>query len=403
MKEKKEKKEKDRNLWIKKWKEFHPVQKILDSEALECLKDSRARKIIEMDLFLILLLFLVLIIVNLTDSPIKTSEEVTENTDAKQSAESQSQKEEEEEIPEPDVTITVSAAGDCTLGTDEFFSWEDSLPAKYEETGDFSYFFRNVNPVFSEDDLTIVNFEGTLTDSEYRADKQFAFKADKSYVNILTEGSVEAANLANNHSKDYGEESYTDTIAALDEAGIVNFGYDRTAIMEIKGVKIGLVGTYVLAEGIGVKDSMIANIQSLKDRGAQLVIVSLHWGEEKAAYPGEVQKELAHAAVDQGADLVIGHHPHVLQGIEKYNGRNIVYSLGNFCFGGNSYPSDMDTIIFQQTFTFEAGERKEDDVTNIIPCRISSADGYNNYQPTPAEGEEADRILQKLEERSAGI
>lgn len=403
MKEKKEKKEKDRNLWIKKWKEFHPVQKILDSEALECLKDSRARKIIEMDLFLILLLFLVLIIVNLTDSPIKTSEEVTENTDAKQSAESQSQKEEEEEIPEPDVTITVSAAGDCTLGTDEFFSWEDSLPAKYEETGNFSYFFRNVKPVFSEDDLTIVNFEGTLTDSEYRADKQFAFKADKSYVNILTEGSVEAANLANNHSKDYGEESYTDTIAALDEAGIVNFGYDRTAIMEIKGVKIGLVGTYVLAEGIGVKDSMIANIQSLKDRGAQLVIVSLHWGEEKAAYPGEVQKELAHAAVDQGADLVIGHHPHVLQGIEKYNGRNIVYSLGNFCFGGNSYPSDMDTIIFQQTFTFEAGERKEDDVTNIIPCRISSADGYNNYQPTPAEGEEADRILQKLEERSAGI
>lgn len=403
MKEKKEKKEKDRNLWIKKWKEFHPVQKILDSEALECLKDSRARKIIEMDLFLILLLFLVLIIVNLTDSPIKTSEEVTENTDAKQSAESQSQKEEEEEIPEPDVTITVSAAGDCTLGTDEFFSWEDSLPAKYEETRDFSYFFRNVKPVFSEDDLTIVNFEGTLTDSEYRADKQFAFKADKSYVNILTEGSVEAANLANNHSKDYGEESYTDTIAALDEAGIVNFGYDRTAIMEIKGVKIGLVGTYVLAEGIGVKDSMIANIQSLKDRGAQLVIVSLHWGEEKAAYPGEVQKELAHAAVDQGADLVIGHHPHVLQGIEKYNGRNIVYSLGNFCFGGNSYPSDMDTIIFQQTFTFEAGERKEDDVTNIIPCRISSADGYNNYQPTPAEGEEADRILQKLEERSAGI
>ena len=116
-----------------------------------------------------------------------------------------------------------------------------------------------------------------------------------------------------------------------------------------------------------------------------------------------MQKELAHAAVDQGADLVIGHHPHVLQGIEKYNGRNIVYSLGNFCFGGNSYPSDMDTIIFQQTFTFEGGEQKEDDVTNIIPCRISSADGYNNYQPTPAEGEEADRILQKLEERSFGI
>ena len=400
----KEKKEKDRNIWIKKWKELHPVQKILDSEALECLKDSRAGKIIGMDIFLILLLFLVLIIVNITDSSVKTSGKTKENADTKQTSESQDTDagENTEERTAP-VTITVSAAGDCTLGTDEFFSWEDSLPAKYEETGDFSYFFQNVNPVFSKDDVTIVNFEGTLTDSEYRADKQFAFKADKSYVNILTEGSVEAVNLANNHSKDYGEESYTDTIAALDEAGIANFGYDRTAMMEIKGVKVGLVGTYVLAEGIGVKDSMVTNIQSLKAQGAQLVIVSFHWGEEKAAYPGEVQKELAHAAVDQGADLVIGHHPHVLQGIEKYNGRNIVYSLGNFCFGGNSYPSDMDTIIFQQTFTFEGGEQKEDDVTNIIPCRISSADGYNNYQPTPAEGEEADRILQKLEERSFGI
>lgn len=400
----KEKKEKDRNIWIKKWKELHPVQKILDSEALECLKDSRARKIIGMDIFLILLLFLVLIIVNITDSSVKTSGKTKENADTKQTSESQDTDagENTEERTAP-VTITVSAAGDCTLGTDEFFSWEDSLPAKYEETGDFSYFFQNVNPVFSKDDVTIVNFEGTLTDSEYRADKQFAFKADKSYVNILTEGSVEAVNLANNHSKDYGEESYTDTIAALDEAGIANFGYDRTAMMEIKGVKVGLVGTYVLAEGIGVKDSMVTNIQSLKAQGAQLVIVSFHWGEEKAAYPEEVQKELAHAAVDQGADLVIGHHPHVLQGIEKYNGRNIVYSLGNFCFGGNSYPSDMDTIIFQQTFTFEGGEQKEDDVTNIIPCRISSADGYNNYQPTPAEGEEADRILQKLEERSFGI
>ena len=400
----KEKKEKDRNIWIKKWKELHPVQKILDSEALECLKDSRARNIIGLDIFLILLLFLVLIIVNITDSSVKTSGKTKENADTKQTSESQDTDagENTEERTAP-VTITVSAAGDCTLGTDEFFSWEDSLPAKYEETGDFSYFFQNVNPVFSKDDVTIVNFEGTLTDSEYRADKQFAFKADKSYVNILTEGSVEAVNLANNHSKDYGEESYTDTIAALDEAGIANFGYDRTAMMEIKGVKVGLVGTYVLAEGIGVKDSMVTNIQSLKAQGAQLVIVSFHWGEEKAAYPGEVQKELAHAAVDQGADLVIGHHPHVLQGIEKYNGRNIVYSLGNFCFGGNSYPSDMDTIIFQQTFTFEGGEQKEDDVTNIIPCRISSADGYNNYQPTPAEGEEADRILQKLEERSFGI
>lgn len=301
------------------------------------------------------------------------------------------------------VTITVSAAGDCTLGTDEFFDWSDSLPAKYEEVGDPAYFFRNVLPIFSQDDLTIVNFEGTLTNSEAREDKQFAFKADPAYAKILTAGSVEAANMANNHSKDYGEQSYTDTIKALEDEGITTFGYDRIAVMDVKGVKVGLLGTYVLREGLGIKDSMIANLQSLKEQGAQIIIASFHWGSEKAYEPDSTQIELAHAAIDNGADLVLGHHPHVLEGIEEYQGKNIVYSLGNFCFGGNAYPSDMNTIIFQQTFTIKDGELQEDNVKNIIPCRISSEDGYNNYQPTPAEGEQKDDILQKIEEYSSWV
>lgn len=301
------------------------------------------------------------------------------------------------------VTITVSAAGDCTLGTDEFFDWSDSLPAKYEEVGDPAYFFRNVLPIFSQDDLTIVNFEGALTNSEAREDKQFAFKADPAYAKILTAGSVEAANMANNHCKDYGEQSYTDTIKALEDEGITTFGYDRIAVMDVKGVKVGLLGTYVLREGLGIKDSMIANLQSLKEQGAQIIIASFHWGSEKAYEPDSTQIELAHAAIDNGADLVLGHHPHVLEGIEEYQGKNIVYSLGNFCFGGNAYPSDMNTMIFQQTFTIKDGELQEDNVKNIIPCRISSEDGYNNYQPTPAEGEQKDNILQKIEEYSSWV
>ena len=112
---------------------------------------------------------------------------------------------------------------------------------------------------------------------------------------------------------------------------------------------------------------------------------------------------LGHAAIDNGADLVVGHHSHVLQGIEKYRGKNIAYSLGNFCFGGNTAPADMDTIIYQQTFTFKDGELVEDDNTNIIPCRITSETGFNNYQPTPAEGEEGERIMEKLQERSSQI
>ena len=330
------------------------------------------------------------------------TEDKTEKKDSAGDADKASDTGGGEKTDEP-VTITVSAAGDCTLGTDEFFDWSDSLPAKYEEVGDPAYFFRNVQPIFAQDDLTIVNFEGTLTESEEREDKQFAFKAAPAYAEILTAGSVEAANVANNHSKDYGEQSYTDTIKALEDRGITTFGYDRLAVMDIKGVKVGLLGTYVLREGLGIKDSMIANLESLKEQGAQIIIASFHWGSEKAYEPDSTQIELAHAAIDNGADLVLGHHPHVLEGIEEYQGKNIVYSLGNFCFGGNAYPSDMNTMIFQQTFTIKDGELQQDNVKNIIPCRISSEDGYNNYQPTPAEGEQKDDILQKIEEYSSWI
>ncbi len=311
------------------------------------------------------------------------------------------QAQEEEKETEP-VSITISAAGDCTLGTDEYFNASTSLNAFYNSNG-AEYFLRNVKPIFEADDLTIVNMEGTLTEETTRQDKTYAFKAPAEYAQILTSGSVEAANLANNHSQDYGEKSYTDTIEALDAAGITNFGYDRTAVVDVNGVKVGLVGTYELADGMGCEDGMIANIKAVEEQGAQVVIVSFHWGLEKENYPTENQVNLAHSAIDNGADLVLGHHPHVLEGIEVYNGKNIVYSLGNFCFGGNSNPSDKDTMIFQQTFTVQNGELAEDNVTNIIPCRISSDPSYNNYQPTPLEGDEAERVLGRIEEYSSGL
>ena len=359
-------------------------------------EDKKARTIILADIVLVVLLIFTLLLVgckNLLTGGKKQKEETAISEEMEKTTKRKNKT----------VSFTISAVGDCTFGTDENFAYEGSMPAKYDEVGDFNYFFENVKSVFEEDDLTIVNFEGTLTDSTIREDKQFAFKADKSYAEILTDGFVEAANLANNHSKDYGEQSYNDTMDALDEAGITNFGYNRVAIKKVKGIKVGLVGTYVLADGLGVKDSMEKNIQDLKDEGAQVIIASFHWGEEKAEYPNDVQVKLAHAAIDAGADLVLGHHPHVLQGIEQYKGKNIVYSLGNFCFGGNMYPSDMDTMIFQQTFTLKGGKLQEDNVTNIIPCSVSSAEDYNNYQPTPAAGEKETEILNKITQRSQGL
>lgn len=302
------------------------------------------------------------------------------------------------------VSLTLSVVGDCTLGTDETFDYDTSLNAYYENYG-ADYFLQNVKDIFSTDDLTIANFEGTLTDSDEREDKTFAFKAPASYASILTGGSVEAVNTANNHSHDYGEQSFDDTLAALDDAGIVHFGYDETAVMDVKGIKVGLVGIYELYDHLEREQQLKDNIAKVKADGAQLIVVIFHWGNETETVPDSNQTTLGRIAIDEGADLVCGHHPHVLQGIETYKGRNIVYSLGNFCFGGNSSPSDMDTMIYQQTFTIDADGVKKDNVTNIIPCSISSAtyDGYNNYQPTPAEGDEATRILGKINERSSWI
>ena len=302
------------------------------------------------------------------------------------------------------VSLTLSVVGDCTLGTDETFDYDTSLNAYYENYG-ADYFLQNVKDIFSADDLTIANFEGTLTDSDEREDKTFAFKAPASYASILTGGSVEAVNTANNHSHDYGDQSFDDTLAALDDAGIVHFGYDETAVMNVKGIKVGLVGIYELHDHLEREQQLKDNIAKVKADGAQLIVVIFHWGNETETVPDSNQTTLGRIAIDEGADLVCGHHPHVLQGIETYKGRNIVYSLGNFCFGGNSSPSDMDTMIYQQTFTIDADGVKKDNVTNIIPCSISSAayDGYNNYQPTPAEGDEATRILGKINERSSWI
>lgn len=331
----------------------------------------------------------------------KKDDSSTDNTD-----DTSKDSQEETTTPEPtaeSVSITVSMVGDCTLGTDVNFDQSTSFDAFYQMKNDPGYFFQNVKDIFTADDLTVANMEGTLTTSNDRQQKTFAFKGDPSYTEILTRGGVEATNLANNHSHDYGDQSYEDTIQYLEAAGITTFGYDRTAVMDVKGIKVGLIGIYELKDGLGRQQQVIDTIQEVKDQGAQVIIVSFHWGTEKSNIPDDIQKTLAHLAVDQGADLVVGHHPHVLQEIEKYQGKNIVYSLGNFCFGGNKNPSDKDTMIFQQTFTVENGELVEDDVTNIIPCSLSSESGYNNYQPMVLEGSEKERVLQKIEEFSAAL
>lgn len=344
-----------------------------------------------------------------------------------------------------EITITISAAGDVTLGNYKDQEYSYSFRQTYEQAEDKNYFFANVADIFKEDDFTIVNLEGALTLSEEFAEgRTYNIKGDPEYAFMLKDASVEAVSMANNHRLDYGEEGSKDTVAALKAADIL-YAYDRNlGICEVEGIQIGWVSVNEATQGRNVEKYLEEGITQLKEDGADLILACCHWGIERDNYPEDYQKELGRKCIDWGADLVIGHHPHVLQGIDQYQGKYIVYSLGNFCFGANRNPSDKDTMIFQQTFMFRAepvsssqaegalaeagGVAKDAGVSaagaaeadagaaadaeavsyrlvqtndaRIIPCSVSSVTSRNNYQPTPLEGENWQRVIGRINEYS---
>ncbi|KUO75634.1 MAG: D-Ala-D-Ala dipeptidase [Desulfosporosinus sp. BRH_c37] len=284
--------------------------------------------------------------------------------------------------------IKVSAIGDVTLGQDDRFQYNGSFNQYYKLSG-AGYFFSGVKKILSEDDLTIANLEGTLTNATEKADKSsqgdqaFFFKGSPSYSAILKDGCIEAVDLANNHCMDYLEKGFKETVTALDNTEIISFGYDKVAIYEKDGIKIGLIGVNTLGkleEGvnlISLKFDLVNKIHLLNDQ-TSLIIVSFHWGTENKSTPTSEQRELGRLAIDQGAALVLGHHPHVIQPIEEYQGKSIVYSLGNFVFGGNSNPRYKTTEIYSQTFSFENGKLVGIAIPLIIPCKLSTS-----FRPEP--------------------
>ena len=300
-----------------------------------------------------------------------------------------------------EVKITISAAGDVTMGNYRGQGYEVSFRQTYDQGVGDSYFFENVADIFSADDLTLVNLEGPLTRSEDgREEQTYCISGDPEYVNILTAGSVEAVSMGNNHRLDYKEQGTADTVAALEEAGILYAYDDNYCMYEVNGIHIGMVSVNEVGQGYGVEKFLQEGIAQLREEGADLVFTSCHWGIEREYYPEDYQKSLGRKCIDWGADLVIGHHPHVLQGIEEYQGKFIIYSLGNFCFGANRNPPDKDCMIFQQTFTITDGIKQEDREVKVIPCSVSSVSSRNDYKPTPAEGDEAKRILDRINEFS---
>ena len=341
---------------------------------------------------------------NISESENNDQTKETEGSvSAEETQETVAAEESVEEVPE-EISITISAAGDVTLGNYPEQGYYLSLPYTYEQVQNDRYFFENVYDIFSADDMTLVNLEGVFTNSTNRREGQtYSLSGKPEYVNALTAGSVETVSMANNHRLDYHEEGTKDTVAVLKQEGIAYAYDDIVGIYKTKGIRIGFVSVNEVGQGYAVEKYLEQGIASLQEEGVDLIIACCHWGVEREYFPENYQQTLGKKCIDWGADLVIGHHPHVLQGIEEYNGKYIVYSLGNFCFGANKNPADKDCMIFQQTFTFVDGVKQENKDIRVIPCSISSVKERNDFKPTPATGDEAKRIMDRINEFSAGF
>ena len=291
--------------------------------------------------------------------------------------------------------FVLTFAGDCTMG---------ATPTKYNADGAFikvigenyDFPFDNVRDIFEADDFTMVNLEGVFMDETGSSSQRFPFRGPTAYTQILTGSSVEAVTLANNHTQDFGSKGYDSTTTALEEAGVTYVGKnDYTVFTTESGLTIGL---YAVAFDLNQSD-MKKDFAALREAGAEIIVVAIHWGEEGAYRPSSKQVTNAHALIDAGADIVYGHHPHVLQKIEEYGDGIIYYSLGNFSFGGNTFPRDMDSAILQQEIIRDVDGTVRLGELTILPCSISSMKGQNNYQPKLYEEgtTEYDRTLSKLD------
>ncbi len=316
------------------------------------------------------------------------------NSEQKQVEEKNS--EQEEKISEPFKPIVISFAGDCTLGS---FKGSDNAFAYYWRYG-AEYYLGNVKQIFSADDITFVNLEGPLTEHPQVLVKEFPMRGEPKYVEILKAASVEICNLSNNHIYDCGEIGFQDTVDLLKANDIKFCGEGFSDVIEVRGIKIGFLGYQGWYDEPKLREKVSADIKKIReDQKAEIVIVEYHWGIERDYFGIDDQKTLAHFTIDSGADIVVGAHPHVVQGIEIYNGKPIAYSLGNFCFGANNNPSDKDTFILQTTI--DKQDEKFSIASKVIPCRISSTTAYNDFCPTPVEGYEAERILKKIAKSSS--
>ncbi|MEG0741768.1 MAG: CapA family protein [Clostridia bacterium] len=292
-------------------------------------------------------------------------------------------------------TITLTFAGDCTLGGEISIQSSRNSFASRVAVGGMGYPFAELQTLFATDDCTIVNLEGVLSDSRKgKVKKTYNFLGSTAYAGILTAGSVECVNLANNHALDYGKRGLDDTIGALQAARIAFFDQNKVAILEKDGVRIGFTAS-LFGLGATGEDRLAAQMAVLKDLGCVAIIHTMHAGVEYQKHASHSQRVTAAAAVKHGATLVVGHHPHVVQPVALLGNVPAVYSLGNCSFGGNLDPRDYDAALLRAVFTFEDGAPAS--LTwKLHPICVSGERKRNNFQPVLLTGEDAARVVEKM-------
>ena len=303
--------------------------------------------------------------------------------------------------------ITLTFAGDCTLGTEEATRRaSDSFDSVAQRKG-YSYFFANFSDVFSQDDCTVVNCEGVLSDSSNGEvkDKTFRFRGPEDYVNIFREGSVEAVSLANNHSKDYGGNGFLNTRRVLEEAG-VGWAWDEYFyVFEKDGIRIAFAS---IDYGIFQRSNYIVRDKLLKmQKGGEInaAVMLVHEGKEYFPKHQEKQELYGEYYINTaGADLVIMHHPHVVQGIRILNNRCVFYSLGNFVFGGHTKVSrgkkgtnSLYSLVVQAKMHFTDDGVYTGQQIILYPAYDSGADPANNYQPIRITKEQAMPVWEAIQ------
>lgn len=296
-------------------------------------------------------------------------------------------------------TVVMTFTGDVTLGSEEAkrnkaFSFDTAAKEK-----GYEYFFANVRDFFAEDDLTVVNLEGVLSDSNRQENtkKTFRFRGPTDFVKILTGSSIEAANIANNHSMDFGKQGYNATLETLTAAQLGVFGNTTIYTFEKDGVKIAFFGLNSTAFN-GKKVWAKKEIARLKQQeGVNAVVFVIHAGQEYGKHRTNAQENYARYVIDAGADLVIMHHPHVVQGIDTYRDRYICYSLGNFCFGGNKTVKAMQAVVARVEMTFSDDGVYQGQRLTLYPAHISGTDPDSNYQPLLVSGAEAQEVMRLIQ------